>query len=77
MATSDEKYQETITHTNGEMLIVLAALFGLDPDNVFRWAIVITSHVPNEPAGTHDIRVASNCVNEDIPSLLDIGKSAI
>ena len=27
---NDEKYQETITHTNGEMLVVLAALFGLD-----------------------------------------------
>lgn len=77
METNEWKHQETITHTNGEMLIVIAALFNLDPDNVCRWAIVVTNHVPDEPKGTHDIRVASNCVDEDISALLDLGKAAI
>ena len=77
MATNDEKYQETITHTNGEMLSIIAALFDLDRDDVCRWAFVVTSHIPGEPEGTHDIRVASNCVDEDINVLLNLGKAAI
>lgn len=77
MATNDEKYQETITHTNGEMLVVLAGLFNLDTDNVCRWAIVVTNHVPGQPEGTHDIRLASNCVDDDISLLLNLGKTAI
>jgi hypothetical protein len=76
VATNDKKYQETITHTNGEMRVILAALFDLDPDYVCRWAIVITSHEPHEP-GTHDVRVASNCEDEDITAILELGKGAI
>lgn len=77
MPMNDEKFQETITHTNGEMLVVLAALFGLDTNDMCRWAIVVTSHAPNEPPGTFDIRIASNCADEDIPVLLNLGKAAI
>jgi hypothetical protein len=77
VATNDEKYENTLTHTNGEMQVVIAALFNLDPANLCRWAIVITNHAPDEPKGTHDIRVASNCVYEDITALLDLGKAAI
>lgn len=77
MPTNDEKFRETVTHTNGEMLVVLAGMFNLDPKDVCRWGIVITNHVPGEPTGTHDVRVASNCEDPDILALLDLGKAAI
>ncbi len=77
MTTNDEKYQETITHTNGEMQAVIASIFDLDVDNICRWAIVVTNHVPDEPEGTHDIRVSSNCADKDTAVLLNLGKAAI
>ena len=73
MPTNDDTFRETLTYTNGETLVTLGQLFEVDPDNICRWAIVLTAHVPTEPLGTHDIRVASNCEDEDIPSLLRIG----
>lgn len=77
MATNDEKYMETVTHTNGEMLVVLGVLFDVAPEDICRWGIVLTTHPHGEPKGTHDIRVASNCEDPDIPALLDLGKSAL
>jgi hypothetical protein len=66
-------FHETLTYTNGEMLVELGKLFDLDPADICRWGIVITSHVPNELEGTHDIRVASNCHDVDTPRILQLG----
>jgi hypothetical protein len=74
---NSDKAMDTLTYTNGEMLVTLGGLFDLDPDDICRWVIVITAHVPNEVKGTHDIRVASNCEDPDIPVLLDMGKAAL
>ena len=72
MATNDS-FIETISATNGEMSTLVAHLFNIRPEDMCRWAIVITSHVPDEAEGTHDIRVASNCLDPDIPVLLKMG----
>jgi hypothetical protein len=66
-------FHETLTYTNGEMLVELGKLFQLDPADICRWGIVITSHVPDAPEGTHDIRVASNCQDIDTPRILQLG----
>ena len=73
----EDKFIETITANNGEMLTVLASLFDLSPDDIDRWGIVITSHVDKGPPRTMDIRVASNCEDSDIAVLLNMGIRAL
>jgi hypothetical protein len=73
VATNDNVFNETLSYTNGEMLVQLGQLFKIDPADICRWAIVLTSHVPTEVPGTHDIRVASNCMDADIPVILGMG----
>lgn len=77
MPTNDKTIVETIPYTNGEMLVHLALLFNIEPEDICRWGIVITAHVPTEAPGTHDIRVASNCMDPDIPVLLRMGITTI
>lgn len=74
---NEEKYVEEITYTHGEMNATIASMFGLENDNLCRWAIIVTAHVPGEGPDVHDIRVASNCENSDIPILLDLGMKAL
>jgi hypothetical protein len=71
--TNDQKFNETLAYTNGELQVLLGQLFNIDPADICRWGIVMTAHVPNQPSGTHDIRVASNCLDPDIPVLLMMG----
>jgi hypothetical protein len=77
--TDSEKYIETIAVTNGEMILTLARVFNLDPESICRWAVVVTSHVPDgEHHEVHDIRVASNCTEDaDTRVLLQIGKASL
>jgi hypothetical protein len=69
----DDTFSETLSYTNGEMMVTLGQLFEVDPGDICRWAIVLTAHVPTEAPGTHDIRVASNCMDADIPTILKMG----
>ena len=72
MATNED-FTETLAYTNGEMQVQLGFLFDIDPALICRWGIVITSHVPGEDSAVHDIRVASNSEDVDVPRLLKLG----
>jgi hypothetical protein len=74
---NEEKYMETIAYTNGEMQATIASMFGMENDNLCRWAIVIIADVPGEDPDIHDIRVASNCEDSDILTLLDLARTAL